>query len=91
MHGGTPMSDDQKTARQVLEEGGVIGAYPTKPDEPTKTLWLVMEADGKVRAYQTKPERTYGMELAVTYVGEILGVTHGGFYSVSITDEKASS
>lgn len=53
-----------------------------------QTLWLVQKPDGKIRAYLTKPEVIDGLQLAVTYVGEIVGVTHGGFFSVPIEEHE---
>lgn len=51
-----------------------------------KTLWLVQKPDGKVKAYKEPPSKIDSLQLAITFRGEIVGVTHGGFYSVPIEE-----
>lgn len=54
--------------------------------EDVKTLWLVQKADGKIKAYLTKPTKVEGLQLSIAYRGEIVGVVHGGFFSVPIEE-----
>lgn len=65
-----------------------ISPFVTEVTSEPKTLWLVQKPDGKIRAYLTKPAVVDGLQLAITYHGQIVGVTHGGFFSVPIEEKE---